>query len=79
MSRFGLIQVREFFQLRGVSVADENLDAAVETSGGVPIYLEYLAECLGGMTRYEQERFRTGVPSLRGQRIDHYHQHLWDT
>ena len=79
MSRFGRVQVREFFQLRGVNVADENLDAAVGTSGGVPIYLEYLAERLGGMHRYEQERFLAGVPSLRDQRIDHYHQHLWDT
>ena len=32
-----------------------------------------------GMTRYEQERFLAEVPSLRDQRIDHYHQHLWDT
>lgn len=78
MPRFVRTQVREFFQLRGVSVADENLDAAVETSGGVPIYLEYLAELLGGMTLYEQERFLGEVPSLRNQKIDSYHQYLWD-
>src|SRR5262249_43873886 len=79
MSRFGRVQVREFFQLRGINVADENLDAAVGISGGVPIYLEYLAERLVGMNRYEQERFLAGVPSLRDHRIDHYHEHLWDT
>jgi hypothetical protein len=78
MSRFGRVQICDFFQLRGVNIADENLDAAMEVSGGVPIYLEYLSERLGGMTRYEQERFLAGVPSLRDQRIDHYHQHLWD-
>lgn len=78
MPRFGRGQVQEFFRLRGVNVADEDLDAAVETSGGVPIYLEYLAERLQGMTRYEQNKFLEEQPSLRDQRIDSYHQYLWD-
>ena len=60
MSRFGRVQVREFFQLRGVNVADENLDAAVGTSGGVPIYLEYLAERLGGMDSTNRSAFSGG-------------------
>jgi hypothetical protein len=78
MERFGRGQVQEFLRLRGASVADEDLDAAVERSGGLPIYLEYLAQRLQGMTRYEQKKFLEEVPSLRGQRIDSYHQYLWD-
>jgi len=78
MPRFGRAQVREFFRLRAVGVADEFLDAAVDVSGGVPIYLEYLADRLGAMNRYEQERYLASVPALRDDRIDAYHRHLWE-
>jgi hypothetical protein len=75
--RFGSAQVREFLRLRGVALSDELLDTATTRSGGVPIYLEYLADRLGRLGSYEQERFLQDVPSLRDQRIDAYHTHLW--
>ncbi|RPJ87057.1 MAG: ATP-binding protein [Acidobacteria bacterium] len=78
MRRFGYDQVREFFQLRGVSISDELLPRTVDVSGGVPIYLEYLADRLGGMTRYEQERYLESAPIIRDRKIDHYHEHLWE-
>jgi hypothetical protein len=77
MSRFSRNQVREFFRLRGVGIADELIDAATEVSGGVPIYLEYLADRLGEMNSYQQEQYLKSVPTLRDDRIDVYHQHLW--
>ena len=75
--RFGPAQVREFLRLRGVALSAELLDAVATRSGGVPIYLEYLADQLGQLSSYQQERFLQGVPSLRDQRIDAYHKHLW--
>jgi len=76
--RFGLGQVREFLRVRGVVLSNELLDAATARSGGVPIYLEYLADQLGELSNYEQERYLQDVPSLRDQRIDAYHAHLWE-
>jgi hypothetical protein len=35
-------------------------------SGGVSIYLEYLANALADLHGYEQERFLEAVPSLSG-------------
>ena len=78
MPRFGSSQVREFFRLRGVDLSEGLLESVTDTSGGVPIYLEYLAERLGGMTHYEQGRYIESTPTLRNKRIDHYHQHLWE-
>jgi hypothetical protein len=77
--RFGHVQVREFFRLRGVGLSDERLEAAVNVSGGVPIYLEYLADRLGEMNHYQQEVYLKSVPTLRDDRIDVYHKHLWET
>ena len=77
--RFRHAQVREFFRLRGVGLADELLEAVVNVSGGVPIYLEYLADRLGEMNYYQQERYLKSVPTLRDDRIDVYHKHLWET
>jgi hypothetical protein len=77
--RFGQGQCREFFGLRGVALANELLEKAVIVSGGVPIYLEYLADRLGEMNRYDQEHYLESVPTLRDERIDVYHRHLWDT
>lgn len=76
--RFGLGQVREFLRVRGVVLSNELLDAATTRSGGVPIYLEYLADQLGELNSYEQKRYLQDVPSLRDQKIDAYHAHLWE-
>lgn len=76
--RFGPSQVREFLQVRGIELSDELLDATTVRSGGVPIYLEYLADQLGELSSYEQERYLQDVPSLRDQKIDAYHAHLWE-
>jgi len=78
MPRFGRNQVREFMRLRNVGIADELLEAATNVSGGVPIYLEYLASQLESMTNYEQGRYLKSVPTLRDKKIDHYHEHLWE-
>jgi hypothetical protein len=75
--RFGPAQVREFLRLRGVALSDKLLEAVATTSDGVPIYLEYLADRLGRLGSYQQERYLQEVPSLRDQRIDAYHSHLW--
>lgn len=75
--RFGPAQVHEFLRLRGVVLSTELLEAVTTRSGGVPIYLEYLADRLGRLGRYQQERYLQEVPSLRDQRIDAYHTHLW--
>lgn len=77
MSRFGPAQVQEFLRLRGVTLSDHLTDLATVTSGGVPIYLEYLADKLGRLSSHEQERFLRDAPSLRDGRIDAYHEHLW--
>ncbi len=77
--RFGHAQCREFFRLRGVAITNELLEKAVNVSGGVPIYLEYLANRLGDMNRYDQEHYLESVPTLRDERIDVYHRHLWET
>lgn len=78
MPRFGRNQVSEFLRLRGVGLANELLDAATNVSGGVPIYLEYLASRLEGMTSFEQEQYLKSVPTLRDKKIDDFHQHLWE-
>jgi Cap4 dsDNA endonuclease len=77
--RFRPAQVREFFRLRGTELADELFEASVNVSDGVPIYLEYLADRLGEMNHYEQEHYLKSVPKLRDDRIDTYHNHLWET
>ena len=80
MSRFGRVQVREFLQLRGVNVANENLNASRRNIRWDSNLLGVSCRApWGECHRYAQERFLAGMPSLRDQRIDHYHQHLWDT
>ena len=79
MRRFDARQVQKFFELRGVVLSDEILQPVVDVSGGIPIYLEYLADQLGKMNRYERERYLESVPSLRNDTIDAYHRQLWDT
>lgn len=76
--RFDPAQVQEFLRLRGVVLSDQLLEAATTSSGGIPIYLEYLADRLGSLDEYQQERFLQETPVLRDQRIDVYHSHLWE-
>ena len=78
MPAFDRAQIREFLRLRAVGLADNFLDRVANASGGIPIYLEYLAEQLAAMSPYEQERYLDSVPVLRDRRIDGYHQHLWE-
>jgi hypothetical protein len=75
---FGREQVHCFFELRGVVLGDGILDAVVRVSGGVPIYLEYLAEVFQNLNDFEQKRYLDTAPVLRDQKIDVYHQHLWE-
>lgn len=77
MPRFGTVQVRQFLQLRGVALSDHLLETVVTVSGGIPIYLEYLSDQLGELNSYQQERYLQEVPSLRDDRIEAYHEHLW--
>jgi hypothetical protein len=77
--RFRPHQVEEFFSRRGIHLAPETLQLATEISGGVPIYLEYLAGQLAEKNAFEQEQFLKDVPSLRDEKIDLYHSHLWSS
>ena len=79
MPRFETSQVRRFLKLRGVVLSDEMLEPIVTVSGGVPIYLEYLADQIREMNRYEQKLYLDSVPSLRDDTIDAYHRQLWAT
>ena len=79
MHRFETSQVRQFLKLRGVVLSDDMLESIVTVSGGVPIYLEYLADRIEGMNRYEQERYLDSVPSLRDDTINAVHRQLWET
>ena len=79
MRRFEARQIRQFFELRGVILSDEVFQPVVDVSGGIPIYLEYLANRFGEMNRYEQEQYIGSVPSLRDDTIDAYHRQLWET
>ena len=79
MHRFGSLQIRRFLELRGVVLSGKILEQVVNVSQGVPIYLEYLADRLGEMDRYEQKQYLNSMPSLRDETIDAYHQQLWDT
>src|SRR5260370_1194721 len=75
--RFRLLQIKAFLSSRGVELEPEFLDLAERVTGGVPIYLEYLAAYLSGLTEYEREQFLKDEPALRGQTIDSYHLRLW--
>jgi Cap4, dsDNA endonuclease domain/NACHT domain len=75
--RFVQSQIKEFLARRGVELKPEHLAMAQEVSGGVPVYLEYLATCLAELSEYEREEFLKGQPALRGDTIDTYHHHLW--
>jgi hypothetical protein len=77
--RFRAYQVADFFARRGIHLASETLALATEVSGGVPIYLEYLAGQLAEKNSYEQEEFLKNTPSLRDEKIDLYHSHLWSS
>ena len=79
MHRFEASQIRRFLELRGVVLSGKILEQVVNVSQGVPIYLEYLADRLGEMDRYEQKQYLNAMPSLRDETIDAYHQQLWDT
>ena len=79
MHRFETSQIRQFLELRGVVLSGKILEQVVNVSQGVPIYLEYLADRLGEMDRYEQQQYLNSMPSLRDETIDAYHQQLWDT
>ena len=79
MQRFDSSQVRQFFKLRGIVPSDDILEPIVSVSGGVPIYLEYLADQFGEMNHYEQKQYLDSIPSLRDNTIDAYHQQLWST
>src|SRR5260370_18897844 len=74
--RFRLLQIKAFLSSRGVELEPEFLDLAERVTGGVPIYLEYLAAYLSGLTEYEREQFLKDEPALRGQTIDSYHLRL---
>lgn len=77
--RFRPYQVEGFFSRRGIHLAPETLELATKTSGGVPIYLEYLAGQLAEKNTYQQEEFLKDIPSLRDEKIDLYHSHLWSS
>ena len=79
MHRFETSQVRQFLKLRGVILSNDLLESIATISGGVPIYLEYLADRIGEMSRYEQKRYLDSVPSLRDDTIDAFHRQLWET
>ena len=79
MHRFETLQIQQFLKLRGVIIPDEMLEPVVNVSGGVPIYLEYLADRIGEMNHYEQKQYLDSMPSLRDDTIDAYHRQLWDT
>lgn len=77
IKRFDLEQVAKFMQLRGVVLDEDLLGQVLEVSAGVPIYLEYLAGALFGMTAYEKKRYLSRVPTLRDHKIDHFHDRMW--
>ncbi|WP_273859896.1 ATP-binding protein [Photobacterium sp. GSS17] len=77
VKRFERWQISKFMALRGVEHNDSLLDQIVTISAGVPIYLEYLAKKLFDMTATEQDRYLQQTPTLRGEKIDHYHDHMW--
>ncbi|UFS72475.1 ATP-binding protein [Geomonas sp. RF6] len=79
MPRFSLSQVRQFFTLRGLPLAEDLIESVLSVSGGVPIYLEYLADRFKDMDRYQQKQYLKSIPSLRNDKIDVFHRHLWDT
>ena len=75
--RFDEAETQDFFRRRHITLSAENLSRAQEISGGVPIYLEYLASALSGLHGFEQTHFLESAPSLRDNKIDAYHDHLW--
>ncbi len=75
--RFGLTQIKTFLSLRGVELNSQTLDLAKIVSGGVPVYLEYLARSLSELSEYERESFLRDQPILRDETIQKYHRYLW--
>jgi NACHT domain len=74
---FDEAETQEFFRRRHIELSDENLLRARDISGGIPIYLEYLATALSELHGFEQTRFLEDAPSLQDKKIDAYHDHLW--
>ncbi|MGL6625712.1 dsDNA nuclease domain-containing protein [Aeromonas jandaei] len=77
IKRFDRWQISKFMRLRGITHDDSLLDQIVDISAGVPIYLEYLAKKLFDMTSSERHIYLQETPTLRGEKIDHYHDHMW--
>ncbi|MGR3969681.1 dsDNA nuclease domain-containing protein [Shewanella sp. 1180_01] len=77
VKRFTREQVSKFMDLRGVIHNDKLLSQICTISAGVPIYLEYLAKTLFEMSEVERQQYLEKAPTLRGEEIDHYHEHMW--
>ena len=77
VKRFDRLQVSEFMLHRGVSHDSELLEQIFVVSAGVPIYLEYLAKILFDMNIAERRKYLRQAPTLRNDRIDHFHDHMW--
>jgi hypothetical protein len=75
--RFDQAETQDFFRRRHIHLSDQNLLRTHEISGGVPIYLEYLANALSDFGDYDQTQYLQGAPSLQDRKIDAYHDHLW--
>ena len=70
-------QVSDFLQQRGIRLPAQDLQSALRVSGGIPIYLEYLAEQLGPLDKYAQRHLLSSAVPLEGQGIDRFHEDLW--
>ena len=75
--RFDDAESQEFFRRRHIELSAENLNRAQDISGGIPIYLEYLATALSELHGFERTHFLEDAPSLQDKKIDAYHDHLW--
>ncbi|MCK9192894.1 MAG: hypothetical protein M0P19_03360, partial [Nevskia sp.] len=64
--------------MRDVHVEHDLIEDVERISCGVPIYLEYLANILNGQTKFDQKKYLSTLPTLRDDKIDRYHEHLWE-
>ncbi|MGN6713907.1 hypothetical protein, partial [Anaerocolumna jejuensis] len=78
MSRFTKAQVRQYLDLRTLSLRDEDVSLLHVKSEGIPLYLHYICSKIEVASRSEYESVIQGFPALIDSKINTYHELLFE-
>lgn len=79
ITKFSKREIESYLTRRGIHASSELLSLVAEKSGGIPLYLHYIANMLRETSTYDYQVLLRTLPFLEDDNINSYHSYLFQS